>query len=207
MHADGELMHRARPSALVSKLDEDMGGAGAYRPPKLAAVAMGAPAGGGGGMHADADEDLLAQAAGTATTNALELSGAAHLACSGHHSIACKQRNSQFLGLGFSMLIEQFERYANHYSRAAVAAFCLFLRGASWAAAAHASASQQYDVQPARILLVCAVSAAVSAKSLEVAVQRLMRSANHHSVSRGPRPLPTAKRDRFGPLSSCSIAL
>lgn len=73
--AEGELMHRANPSALVSKLDEDMGGSGAYRPPKLAAVAMDAPAG-GSGMHADSDEELLAQAAGTATTHSLELSGA-----------------------------------------------------------------------------------------------------------------------------------
>lgn len=79
MLADGELMHRARPSALVSKLDEDMGGAGAYRPPKLAAVSMEGRSGGGDGIHADSDEDLLAQAAGTATTNSLELSGVSDL--------------------------------------------------------------------------------------------------------------------------------
>lgn len=76
MYADGELMHRANPSALVSKLDEDMGrGSGAYRPPKLASVSMHAPSGGGGRMHADSDDDLLAQAAGTATTDNVELSG------------------------------------------------------------------------------------------------------------------------------------
>jgi hypothetical protein len=73
--ADGDLVHRANPSALVSKLDEDTGGSGAYRPPKLAAVSMHAPLSGRGGMHADVDEDLLAQAAGIATTDSLQLSG------------------------------------------------------------------------------------------------------------------------------------
>ena len=49
-----------------------MGGSGAYRPPKLAAVAMDVP---GGAMQVDSDEELLAQAAGTTTTHSVELSG------------------------------------------------------------------------------------------------------------------------------------
>lgn len=75
---DGDLLHRANPSAMVSKLDEDIGGSGAYRPPKLAAVAMDVPS---GAVQVDSDEELLAQAAGITTTHSMELSGTCLTSC------------------------------------------------------------------------------------------------------------------------------